>query len=271
MRGWIIAGGVLWALSGPAAAAAQSSGAPADDEARTHFESGRLHYKRGNFDQAASAFESAYELSDRPELLYNVYLAHRDAGNIEPATEALARYLELVPDPPRRAHLEARLGAMRKRIASSDNDGGAGRADAGDDASEREGEGEGEGESGASSGGPSEHGPPESGSAAGPALVGAGAALVVTGAITGGLALKKESGLQSDCSVDRVCDPSLRSDRDRGRALAIATDVLVPVGAVLAGVGAIIWLLGDEDPQERPAASAACTRSGCGAAVRWSF
>lgn len=260
MRGWIIAGLVLSAAGAslPRAANAQSPGgtgeALADEQARTHFESGRLHYTKGRFEQAADAFEAAYELSDRPQLLYNIYLAHRDAGALGPAAEALSSYLEQVPDAPRHEHLQARLEALRQRIEEKSSEGGG-------DPTEPTPDPEPDGDPGSAE--PTSNAPAY-------ALVGSGAALVAVGAVTGGLALKKQSDLEGRCTADRVCDPSLRGDRDRGRALAITTDVLVPVGAVAAGVGLVLWLTGD-DSEERPAASAGCGPGGCAASVRLRF
>ena len=53
---------------------------PSDDEAaRRHFRLGQAYYQNGQFPEAAAEFEQAYQLSGRPQLLYNIYLAHRDA------------------------------------------------------------------------------------------------------------------------------------------------------------------------------------------------
>ena len=48
-----------------------------DMEARQHFMIGKTLYDAGRFQQAAEEFDSAYQLSKRPQLLYNVYVAHR--------------------------------------------------------------------------------------------------------------------------------------------------------------------------------------------------
>src|SRR4051794_20172946 len=53
-----------------------------DMEARQHFMIGKTLYDAGRFQQAAEEFDSAYQLSKRPQLLYNVYVAHREAGNL---------------------------------------------------------------------------------------------------------------------------------------------------------------------------------------------
>jgi tetratricopeptide (TPR) repeat protein len=63
-----------------------------DAEAREHFQLGRSFYEQGSFQQAAEEFEIAYRLSARPQLLYNVYVARRDAGNQPMAIDALRGY-----------------------------------------------------------------------------------------------------------------------------------------------------------------------------------
>ncbi len=64
-----------------------------------------------------------------------------------------------------------------------------------------------------------------------------GGALLIGGAVTGGLALLNNAKLEDDCS-NRVCpsgtDMSAQKRRD---ALGLATDILIPVGAVAAAAG----------------------------------
>src|SRR5262245_26705132 len=80
-----------------------------DQQARGHFRLGRELYSQGRFADAAKEFEIAYGLSGRGSLLYNVYLAYRDAQDTVNAARALRGYLTAVADAPDRPHLEARL------------------------------------------------------------------------------------------------------------------------------------------------------------------
>ncbi len=117
--------GVLVGLT-PAAAAAQEppqDGAatsdtprsePTDDEeAQRLHEAGVIALRRGRFDEALGLFERAYELSEHPELLYNVGLAADDAGRPARAIEAYEAFLALDPDTDMRARVEARLAVLR--------------------------------------------------------------------------------------------------------------------------------------------------------------
>src|SRR4051794_6738550 len=76
-------GGSTVAPTTPATApAATPASAPSDDEARVHFRLGTAYYDSGRFAQAAEEFKQAHELSQRPQLLYNLFLAYRDAGDL---------------------------------------------------------------------------------------------------------------------------------------------------------------------------------------------
>jgi len=85
------------------------------------------------------------------------------------------------------------------------------------------------------------------------AAVGAGAAVAIAGAITGGMALGKRSDLEAACP-DRTCasegDLALRDDAER---LGLITDVLIPVGAVVAATGAVLLILDARRGGEAPA------------------
>jgi tetratricopeptide (TPR) repeat protein len=96
------------------------AGPPADALARAkvHFEAGTRHYDIGSYAEAAREFQTAYELSQHPELLYNIYTALERGGQYAEAADALERYLELATiDPAQRPTLEARLAALRARLA----------------------------------------------------------------------------------------------------------------------------------------------------------
>lgn len=81
---------------------------------RKHFELGTEYYGRGRFEAAAAEFTRAYELTRAPELLYNLYLCHRDAGDRVRAADALERYLAQAESVENRELLEERLRALRR-------------------------------------------------------------------------------------------------------------------------------------------------------------
>ncbi|HEX7478701.1 MAG TPA: hypothetical protein VF331_12905 [Polyangiales bacterium] len=107
----------------------RASAQPASDEAeaRAHFKLGEAYYETGKFADATHEFEEAYRISQRPALLYNLYLANRDAGRLQAAALALRSYLQAVPGDPRAEQLRARLAALEASVrepASGKPDGG---------------------------------------------------------------------------------------------------------------------------------------------------
>lgn len=99
---------------------AEAPESPDEAEARTRFELGQQLYERGEFEEALEQFRAAHELSGRPGLLYNIYLAHRDAGNAREAATALRAYLEAEPDTSSRAMLDRRLASLEEQVARED-------------------------------------------------------------------------------------------------------------------------------------------------------
>lgn len=265
----------------PSAPAAAQGPVPTDpdEEARYHFNLGEVAYNAGRFADAADEFEEAYRLSGRSTLLYNIFVARRDAGQLGPAIAALRKYLELVPDSEQAPALRRRLENM-ERIYSEQGAGqpvppAPGETEPAEPASEptaaptpvpvqpspvqpvapaRADGGQGGGDP----------------SLPGIVLVSAGGGLIVGGIITGVLALQSENDLEDNCG-DGPCPAGFfQDDIDRGRRRALLTDILIPVGVVTAGVGVALILLGvgaDEDGSEGastdPEVDIACGPTGC--------
>src|SRR5690606_17209085 len=77
-----MAGGLVAAILGATQGVrAQDINSQDDATAKAHFDAGSGHYTAGRFDEAGAEFMKAYELSKRPKLLFNAYLAFRDGGN----------------------------------------------------------------------------------------------------------------------------------------------------------------------------------------------
>lgn len=112
------------ALTASANVRAQDDDAPdqADNDrvAQEHFELGREYYDRGQYEAALREFEDAYRLSRRPKLLYNLYLAYRNLGRFEPATNSLRAYLAAEPNDPRADELRERMQQMEASLRETD-------------------------------------------------------------------------------------------------------------------------------------------------------
>ncbi len=83
--------------------------------------------------------------------------------------------------------------------------------------------------------------------------VGVGGALLIGGAITGGMALNLDSDLDNDCENEHCLD-GRQSDIDKLNTLSLTTDILMGVGAAAAVTGIVLLIVGhkkkgaDEEP-----------------------
>ncbi|MFO0682701.1 MAG: tetratricopeptide repeat protein [Sandaracinus sp.] len=251
-------------LLAPAARAQDAEAFTPDEEAaRAHFRIGQAQYEAGQYTAAATEFETAYGLSHRPELFYNVYVSYREIGDLDRASAALRRYLDSVPDAANAAQLRARLAAMDEQLAQ--------RA-AQDAARTQEAETDPDAHDDAAHEAP----PPSAPAATQPspigfAVLGVGAAALVASAVTGGLALSTYGSLEQRCGADHLCPPGYESDRDAGLALSTATDVLWGVGGAALVTGLVLVFVLQDPVAEAPAASASCGPTGCGVSFRLHF
>lgn len=115
MTSWVLS--ILCLLTAPGWAHAQDGG---DEEARALYAAGEVAYDEGRFEDALTQFQRAYELSGRPELLYNVGLAATNAGDERTALAALERYIAEIPDAPNRGIVEGRIANLRREIDEED-------------------------------------------------------------------------------------------------------------------------------------------------------
>jgi tetratricopeptide (TPR) repeat protein len=103
-------------------AAVLATGVPAraqssDDElGRRHFESGVAYLQESDYENALKAFEKAYELSKRPQILLNVATVHERRGDSRAAIEALNRYLEAAPNSEEAQSVKNRIANLEKRL-----------------------------------------------------------------------------------------------------------------------------------------------------------
>lgn len=249
----------LAALSAPVTAPGQ----PRPDTAEVHFGRGTALHREGRFAEAAEEFLVAWRLSHSTELLYNAYVAYRDAADTRRAADALREYLAVEPRARNRAMLQAQLAAMEAQLRAA-----------------------------APAPAPAPPAPPPAAAAPpGPpavvlrtpapaprrrrsialpvALMSAGGVAIVAGAVLGATVLATESDLAAACT-DRVCDPALRAEADAGRTRALVTDVLLGVGLATAAAGVIVLLTGRDDSSS-PVVGAACAPGGCSARLRLTF
>lgn len=228
---------------------ASSAHAQPEDRGRLHFQAGASYYEAGDYNDALREFQRAYELSQKPELFYNLSLCHQQLGDLDQATSFLERYLGEVEDVPNRANLQRRLENFRERMAQREQNQNQ----------EQEQEQEQE--------------PTESGGVS-PLLwtgIGVGGAGLVTLAVSGGLALSEKGNLEG-----RGCPESGdRCDSGSLKTRSIVADIglgLTVVGVTLGVVGLIMGGSDDDpDAQARVRVDPYAGPESAGAIVRGTF
>lgn len=233
-----------------------AAAAPVDDgEARSLFEAGQAAFSDGRFEDALARWRESYELTEHPELLYNIATSLDRLGRLEEAMDEYEAFLEAMPDATNRNYVRRRVEVIREQIAGREADaasapppGTEGAPGVLDDPVERPSRGE-----------PSRVGPAISFGLAGAALI--------AGVVTAVLADERYAALEEACP-NGVCAESSAGDIDTLTALTVSTDVLLGV-ALLAGVGGLLWwVLDTGDGGESVEASAWCAPGGCGGGLR---
>jgi hypothetical protein len=113
----------------------------------------------------------------------------------------------------------------------------------------------------------------------GAVTLGLGAAALIAGAVTGGLALSLDNSLDSEKCPDSQCYAEYSADVDRRDSLSLATDILLIAGgtAVIAGVLMVVFSYPEFRRSEKKGRSEAITvrpivgRTFVGTSVTWSF
>lgn len=241
-----------------------------DARAREHFRIATSYYDEGRFREAAAQFTEAYELSQRAELLYNAYIAYREAHQSREAANALSTYLDRVPDAPDRVNLTARLEELRRAVTEEEEQA-AQLAQAQHDAEEAQRRADEEAAARQQA---------EASPEAWPWVVlGVGGAAAIAGAVVGAIALSNAQALAAECD-NGLCPPDIMLDdrRDDANRLANVADALLIGGGVVAATGLVLGLvfgLGGSSSaasdETTPTASVGCDGHGCTATLRGRF
>ena len=240
-----------------------------DAQARARFRVGEALYSSGRFLEAAEEFETAYRLSNRSSLLYNAYLAFRDAGQLADAVRTLELYLETHSDPEDTARLRQRVAAMRITLAeeaeererlAQERAAAEARAEEQRRVAEMQRRRAEEAEQGLNP--------------VGWVVGGIGVALLAGGGGAGIATSRQLDELEDSCPDDRcVVGFDLEKERSDVRSAQIATDVLLVAGLAVTATGVgLLFLRGkrgtDEDTLD---VSAGCSSTGCHAQLRTVF
>jgi tetratricopeptide (TPR) repeat protein len=261
-----------------------------DLQARSHFRLGKELYDQGKFADAAKEFEVAYGLSGRSSLLYNVYLAYRDAQDTANAARALDGYLTANPNAPDVAHLSARLAALKEILKKAEEEAAKQRSEQDQAAQQARDAERARIEADQRALAAEQRADVKPSRPWWPWLVvGGGVAITATGVVLGVLAVNDGDELEGECVLDPMegagtkaplvqgtqCAPSVDHEarRDSIQTQAMIGDVMWISGAAITATGLVLaFVLPDvyPDAEEAPV-TAGCSTHECRATLKLHF
>lgn len=241
----------------PAHAQVKTEKAANDQRARELFQKGDVAYAEGRYEEALGAFQEAYDLSGRAQLLFNVSNALERLARYQEAVDALEKYLssgkakdrDVVQK--RLANLKKRLEEQKKveeKLAKEEDEKRKKEEEerAKREAAGRGGANGGAGNGGGQGGGP---GPKEPDNRSTPMLpwilIGGGGVVFATGAVFGILTLGARGDAKDGCTdtqAGHLCSQEASSALDREKTFALVADIGMLSGLALAGVGTYFLL-----------------------------
>lgn len=248
----------LGAFEPSASAQQKTEKAAADVRARELFLKGDAAYAEGRYEEALAAFQEAYDLSGRPQLLFNISNSLERLGRYQEAVDALDKYLASGKAKDRDV-VQKRLTNLKKRVEdqkkeqeklAKEEEEKRQREEAERKKREEAAGGAAQGNGHGNNGGGNVVVTPEkpSGSIVPWVLIGGGGAVLATGAVFGILALGARSDAKSGCAdapSGHLCDADARSALDRETTFGLVADIGIVAGLALGGIGTYM-LLTDE-------------------------
>jgi len=233
LRGWV---GALCAALWLAAWTAHAQESPHDAEAHAYFEAGRLAYGDGRFDEALTAFQRAYELSHRSQLLYNIGQCFDRMRHDADALAAFQQFLAAEPESPNAAEVRGRVAFLERALATSattaDTPPAAEPSTASAETTTPEA--------------PTPSAPPPAASsdpgAAPWVLIGVGGALAIAGAVLVGLGFMDVSTVEN--AADGARYATVRDADQQATPLIASGFAGLGVGVVLAAIGVVLAVSG---------------------------
>ena len=198
-----------------------------DLRAQASFRAATAYYEAGDYENALRDFQTAYDLSRRPELLWNLYMCQERLGQFEQAAGSLESFIDAGAPGYPLTQVQARLENLRQRIARHQG----GESDGAIAAEEPDGEAV-----------------PETSPAPSPsvdttpvlAIVGFSfAGLGLIGFATfGGLTLSEDAALGAECGTH--CTPARASTLDTYALIADISAAVSLVGAIVGVIGIFV-------------------------------
>ncbi|MBX3246277.1 MAG: hypothetical protein KF901_03765 [Myxococcales bacterium] len=111
---WVCALSVSWVVG--ARAQEPSDVAEADERARERYEAAVVAFDAGSYEAALDLFRSAYALSPRPRLLYNIGTTADRLRRNQEALDAFEAYLEALPTASNATAVQRRIDVLREDL-----------------------------------------------------------------------------------------------------------------------------------------------------------
>lgn len=215
-----------------------------DIRARELFAKGDSAYAEGRYEEALSAFQEAFDLSLRPQLLFNISNALERLGRYSEALDALEKYLQSGKARDRDV-VQKRIANLKKRVEEKREADRIAKEE--EEKKKREEEERRRREEAANGGGPGDKKlPPEPPRSPVPlVLVGTGGVLLATGAVFGVLTLSARSDAENGCKdspTGHLCSDEAKSALDREQTFGIVADVGIVTGVIASAIGAYLLL-----------------------------
>ncbi|HZS35341.1 MAG TPA: CDC27 family protein [Polyangia bacterium] len=213
--------------------AARAQSADDQEAAKAHFLAGSAYYEQANYNDAVKEFNEAHRLSQRPDLLYNIALCYERLEQYDKAIAALKQYLSEKQNAPDGNVIQERIQNLEKRRTVTTVTVSAT--------------------------------PPKKFRHTASLVVGSVGVAVLAAALGTGLAADQiHKDLDRACPNSLCVDSSLRSKRDQGYDLAVASDVLLGVGLAALATGVVLLIVELKRP---PRAAARLAPAGGGLQV----
>jgi tetratricopeptide (TPR) repeat protein len=228
------------------AAATPATALTEDEErAKAHFLAGQSYYDQASYTDALKEFGEAFRISRRPALLYNIARCYEGLEQYDKAIENLQAYLREVPQAEDREAVQSRIKNLqdREQVAAE-------KESARMKTVPRE-------EAKPPLAPPAPAPPPATVAQPTPAPpappprhrtwtwiaggIGLGALVAALG--TGIASQLSYNDLGNKCGTSNVCAPNLSGQIDSGKQLALATDILWPIGAAAMVTAIVLFVV----------------------------
>jgi hypothetical protein len=201
-------------------------------KAKQHYEAGERFYTHSDYGDALIEFEDAYKLSKKPALLFDIGRCQEALGHLSEAVDAFEHYLVEEPFQQDRPNIEEHIANLRVRMEPSAPNKPTAVVE------------------------PPlapqvvkwspPNAPPPRRRIWTWAVGGVGAGLLVAGMGTGIGGYVVDQNLHAQCPGG-ICNlqivPDARSQADMSRSLGLASEVLLPLGAVTVGVSVVLFFV----------------------------